>query len=785
MKRLISFLILISILASVHAQYKVRFILKEKTAYKHDSIFITGTFSNWDSTTNLKYLMKPSGPGEKSITLDLKAGPIKYKFHRGSWFKVEKQYSGLEVSDRDYTIKSDITLFDSVVAWRDEVLSDKKYALKNENSDTVRVSILVALASTYAFAPEFFNSDSALYYAQKALQFQQKIIASNKKRLVFSEGSSTQILRLQEIIATLMHSLGNYPKALEIRFENLNMAEQVKDKFFMVAAIRNITNDYLSMKDFQNVLKYGKLMDSTLGSLDKSDVRFKAEQWSAYRIIATAFYNLKQNDNALLYAKKMAALEFPSPNFYYLAYGNLLLADIYSAIGDKSSSFYYYRTSKANALSIYAIIPYANAHAGMARLFQKEGRIDSALIYARQSLSWFQGFKKDIQSWGENSLYYIADIYPLLADIYKDNNQLDSAYKYLHLSVAVKDSLYNSDKIRQFQALTINEAARRQQLEQQSREAKQQYDAKVKMYGLLTGLIVILIIALILYRNNKQKQSANTLLQSQKKEIEKTLGELKSTQSQLIQSEKMASLGELTAGIAHEIQNPLNFVNNFSEVNTELIDELQQEMEKGNLADAKAISNNIKENEQKINHHGKRADTIVKGMLQHSRSSSGVKEPTDINALADEYLRLAYHGLRAKEKSFNVTMKTNFDESIGKINVIPQDMGRVILNLITNAFYAVNEKKNQQMNGYEPTVSVSTKKLNGKVLISVKDNGNGIPQNVLDKIFQPFFTTKPTGHGTGLGLSMSYDIIKAHGGELQVETKIGEGATFIIQLPLQ
>jgi signal transduction histidine kinase len=266
--------------------------------------------------------------------------------------------------------------------------------------------------------------------------------------------------------------------------------------------------------------------------------------------------------------------------------------------------------------------------------------------------------------------------------------------------------------------------------------------------------------------------------------LEQTLSELKATQAQLIQSEKMASLGELTAGIAHEIQNPLNFVNNFSEVNTELIDELKQEADKGNIEEVKLIADDIKENEQKINHHGKRADAIVKGMLQHSRSSSGVKEPTDINALADEYLRLSFHGLRAKDKSFNAEIKTEFDESIGKINIIPQDIGRVILNLLNNAFYAVAEKTKQHPEDYEPTVTVSTKTVDNKVLISVKDNGNGIPQKVLDKIFQPFFTTKPTGQGTGLGLSLAYDIIKAHSGEIKVDTKEGEGTEFIIQIPI-
>ncbi len=281
-------------------------------------------------------------------------------------------------------------------------------------------------------------------------------------------------------------------------------------------------------------------------------------------------------------------------------------------------------------------------------------------------------------------------------------------------------------------------------------------------------------------RAERERSRAKELAQA--KEIEKAYNELKSTQSQLIQSEKMASLGELTAGIAHEIQNPLNFVNNFSEVNKELVDELQQELKAGKIDDAISISNDIKENEEKINHHGKRADAIVKGMLQHSRSSSGVKEPTDINALADEYLRLSFHGLRAKDKTFNADFKTDFDDHIGKIDVIPQDIGRVLLNLYNNAFYAVTEKKKQWGEKYKPEVYVSTKRVNGKVEIVVKDNGNGIPQKSLDKIFQPFFTTKPTGQGTGLGLSLSYDIIKAHGGDIKVETKEGEGAEFIIQL---
>ena len=371
----------------------------------------------------------------------------------------------------------------------------------------------------------------------------------------------------------------------------------------------------------------------------------------------------------------------------------------------------------------------------------------------------------------------------LLADIYEVLGKKDSAYKYLRNYqnlLKASNKLENTKQIFELQINSIVRDSKEQisQLEQESllKEQKNK-NQRLWIFSITGALLSALLIAIILYRNNKNKQKTNTVL-------EKTLSNLKSTQSQLIQSEKMASLGELTAGIAHEIQNPLNFVNNFSEVNSELIAEMKQAIDKGNLREVKSIADSIDENEQKIIVHGKRADGIVKNMLQHSRNSSNLKEPTNINDLANEYLRLAYHGLRAKDNSFNASMKTNFDETIGNINIIPQDIGRVILNLITNAFYAVTEKKNHAGNGYEPIVSLSTRKFNDTIEIKVADNGNGIPQKAFSKIFQPFFTTKPTGQGTGLGLSLSYDIVKAHNGELKVLTKEGDGSEFVILLPV-
>jgi signal transduction histidine kinase len=388
-------------------------------------------------------------------------------------------------------------------------------------------------------------------------------------------------------------------------------------------------------------------------------------------------------------------------------------------------------------------------------------------------------------------------------EIYEGLNDYRNAFRYQAKFQEMSDSVNAAVKAEKIATLTqelMYENKRAIQKASQDKELAIK-ESQIKTQKLIknisiVGLVLIFVFAVIFYIRFKEKRKLSLSL-------EKTLSELKGTQKQLIQSEKMASLGELTAGIAHEIQNPLNFVNNFSEVSNELIDEMNEELDNGDIKEAKIIASDIKSNLEKINHHGKRADSIVKGMLQHSRASGNKKAPTDINALADEYMRLAYHGLRAKDKSFNAELITDFDESIGKIDIIPQDIGRVILNLLTNAFYAVNEKKKSPLtpkggNTYKPTVKITTghsplteSQLStseggkGGVIITVTDNGNGIPDKVKEKIFQPFFTTKPTGSGTGLGLSLSYDIVKAHDGEMKVESQEGVGTTFSITLPFK
>lgn len=370
---------------------------------------------------------------------------------------------------------------------------------------------------------------------------------------------------------------------------------------------------------------------------------------------------------------------------------------------------------------------------------------------------------------------------------YKLNNLVDSAYKYQELTLIAKDSLYEIriKNLADFQSLSLEEAMRLENLEKEKIETQ----SKIRTYSFLAVLAVLLIIGFILYRNNRQKQKANIVLQEQKDKVESTLHELKSTQSQLIQSEKMASLGELTAGIAHEIQNPLNFVNNFSEVSAELVEEMKEELAVGNSQLAVEIAEDIKQNLEKINHHGKRADAIVKGMLEHSKRDSGQKEPTDLNALADDFLRLTYQSFLAKDPNFKVELQTNLDPDLPRISVIPQDIGKVLLNLYSNAFYACAIPQPPEGGGSKtPTVTLSTSTytpLEGGrgVKISVKDNGPGIPDSIKEKIFQPFFTTKPSGQGTGLGLSLSYDIVKAHGGELKVDSELGQFTTFEILLP--
>jgi len=637
-----------------------------------------------------------------------------------------------------------------------------KHELSQTKVDTSKVDLLGYIGWSFVFLDE----DSAANYGREGLEI--------AKQINYKTGEANCL----DLLSFSLSLNGNFIGALDFGFKNLSLAENLKDTILIATANSTLMTCYLEQDDYEQTLKYG-LQAELFSKSPKVDTRTRA---IILGLLGSAYEKLNQPDSALYYGLKSYALTKEWSGIY------LTLGNIYADKGMNAQALEYYRKGIPVAEKSAVYIDLVDIYNGMSKIFESTNQIDSSVYYAQKSIK-----QKGVQSYPEGELRAATQ----LAHIYNQKGMKDSTIKYLQLSIALREKLFSREKTREAQSYAFNEQIHQQELQQKIEQDQLKYQNRLNVYILLASLLILLLVAGGLWRRNIYRKRSFVLLQKQKQEtdtqkskVEQTLEELKNTQSQLIQSEKMASLGELTAGIAHEIQNPLNFVNNFSEVNKELLAEMNEEIEKGNYDEVKTIAKDVTDNEEKINHHGKRAGDIVKGMLQHSRTSTGVKEPTNINALADEYLRLSYHGLRVKDKDFNAEMVTDFDETIGKINIIPQDIGRVLLNLYNNAFYAVNEMQksvneqiSQNLISYEPTVSVTTKKLDNHVIITVSDNGNGISKNIVDKIFQPFFTTKPTGQGTGLGLSLSYDIIKAHGGEIKVESKEGEKSEFIIQLP--
>jgi signal transduction histidine kinase len=597
--------------------------------------------------------------------------------------------------------------------------------------------------------------DSGIKYAEQALLLTEKI---NYKRgtadchLVFG---STHGIR------------GNFSQAIEQLLNALNIYTEIGDDVGIASANLLLQGTYRDAGEYRKSLSHA-LQGERVADAKKvtGDLVFPGHHLAPLFLaeIGQTYVVMNRTDSALFYTQKAIEQKetFNGAEWNFPIY---LLATIQTQVGDYHQAQKNFHLSVELARQNEVERDVLQNFSGLSTMFKKAGVPDSAIYYAQiVAHSTLPDLEtKNLQEALNN-----------LAELYQKADNKDSAIKYILRSNYLRDSMYSNEKDRQLQNITFNERLKQQQIEAEQARFK----SRAQLYTMGAGLFVVLLVALLLWRNNLHKQKS-------KLEIEKAYNELKATQAQLIQSEKMASLGELTAGIAHEIQNPLNFVNNFSEVNNELIEELKMKNEKLKIGDNEVndLLNNLYQNNEKISVHGKRADSIVKGMLQHSRTSSGQKELTDINELVDEYLRLAYHGLRAKDKSFNAKFETHFDPSIGEINIVPQDFGRVLLNLINNAFYAVSEKARLGAASYQPLVVASTKRINDKVEIKVKDNGNGIPDSIKEKIFQPFFTTKPTGQGTGLGLSLSYDIVKAHGGELKVNTKEGEESEFIIQLP--
>ncbi|HJP62912.1 MAG TPA: ATP-binding protein, partial [Mucilaginibacter sp.] len=481
--------------------------------------------------------------------------------------------------------------------------------------------------------------------------------------------------------------------------------------------------------------------------------------------IARQYIDRKRLDSATYFNQKAYDLAIKKNLKKNLGYIIRNFGMIQFQKGDVAGAIAFYKKSLADSAARGNHYLQSEDYRRLAEAHRLMKKPDSVISYAQKA---FEHAKLDHNP----DLVQKATI--LLTQEYQLKNDYKNAFDYQQITIKARDSLFSQQKTLQVQNLAYSEEQRLKAIE----ASQVAYANKVRYYALLGVIGVFVLIAGILWYANGQRKKANGVLQS-------TLTDLKKTQTQLVQSEKMASLGELTAGIAHEIQNPLNFVNNFSEVNAELIAEMEQEIAAGRFDEVKAIATDVKANQQKISQHGKRADFIVKGMLQHSRTSTGEKQPTNLNVLADEFLKLSFHGLRAKDKSFNAEMATHFDSNLPKVNIAQQEIGRVLLNLYNNAFYAVNQKAKTANAGYKPEVSVSTSLENGNVVIKVKDNGNGIPDAIKEKIMQPFFTTKPTGEGTGLGLSLSYDIVvKGHGGKIDVNTKDGEGSEFTITLPV-
>ncbi|HEY9002970.1 MAG TPA: ATP-binding protein [Mucilaginibacter sp.] len=646
----------------------------------------------------------------------------------------------------------------SVFAQKPNIDSLKKAYNKNRQDTT--------LAEIYFFkSVDVFlttDVDSGMMYARKGLALSRKIHYKLGEVQALSS------------IATYQNISGDLPGSLKTTFQALPEAMQIKEMHVVASCYNTRGLTYSTMHD------YPKSLDNFYAAFHITEkYHYNEIEVTMLNNIARAYLDMNKPDSAYFFTKKAYDFAVKKKSFKNFGYLIRNFGIVEFKKGNNEIAIGYYQKAIKDTGSKNDHYLLSECYRRIAEAYQQMHKSDSSIFYAKNA---FENAKID------RNPDQVQRSTTLLTSEYKAVNDYKNAFYYQEVTQQAKDSLFSQQKTLQVQNLVFNEQQRRQE----AKEKETAYQNKVRFYTLLGVLGVFVLVAAILLFANSQRKKANSVLkqqndkiETQRKDLEKTVTDLKNTQRQLIQSEKMASLGELTAGIAHEIQNPLNFVNNFSEVNTELIEEMELEFDKGSITEVRPLISDIKANQQKISQHGKRADFIVKGMLQHSRASTGEKQLTNINVLADEFFKLSFHGLRAKDKSFNAEMVTHFDPALPKVNVVQQDIGRVLLNLINNAFYAVNQKAKTAGTDYKPVVELSTTHTDDHIEIKVRDNGNGIPESIKDKIMQPFFTTKPTGEGTGLGLSLSYDIIvKGHNGKINIESKEGEGSEFIIDLPL-
>jgi len=634
----------------------------------------------------------------------------------------------------------------------------KRELSKKTLADSSRLNTLGYLASAY----EEQKPDSAIYYDE------QTIIWANKHH------DTNTLVSARAGIGVALYIKGDYLESLNIELLCLRYYVANKQVIEQANTCNMIGNIYKGQENYPRALYYyRRCLKLATTSKDDRDIEYATFN------LATVFELTNVLDSALLYIKKAVIYEYADHN----RFNSFILdvwGDIYVKLKEYKKGLSLLLQSAALSKQKKNLRAYAIASVSLSKYYKRIKNQDSSIYWAKE------GFNGGKLVSAKLIIYQSAD---LLWSAYDDKHQIDSAFKYLKLSMLTKDAIYSTAKFQAIDALNAEEDKRIAEIA----NARATYQNNLKLYLLLFVIVIVLVVSFLLWRNSRIRQKALNLVKEQKKQtdIQKDAAEqalylLKETQTQLIQSEKLASLGELTAGIAHEIQNPLNFVNNFSEVSMELFDEMEIGFKNDDKQEILEIAADIRQNLEKILHHGRRADGIVKGMLQHSRASSNVKEQADINKLADEYLRLAYHGLRAKDKTFNAELKTYFGTGIPLIKMVPQDIGRVLLNLFNNAFYAVQQRQKTAGDDYKPEVTLTTSTENNNLLITVKDNGNGIPDTIRDKILQPFFTTKPTGEGTGLGLSLSYDIVvKEHGGQIRVDSIENRYTEFTILIPIQ
>lgn len=660
--------------------------------------------------------------------------------------------------------------------------TDSLYRELTGSNDTARYFAAVGLWKKYVE----IMPDSALVYSAKQIQIAEKL----KLRLLVGDaydnhGYALMVVgKFNESLKSMLMSISVYEKA---KFSSGDVPsckwlKNTREQASCDAEITRLNGLGDAYHDLGHLYTQMEQYTKAIGCYSKTIMLAKEIPSVSMEAFATmnlgrAFYYKQDIQTALKMARRSFEI-WPSQNDRYFTSMLNNLGQVFIRMNEADSARKYLFWSHAAAIESKNERSLGRVQYNLGLFYLTINKLDSAKGYVYASLDITKKLKlrKD---------EYMADT--LLAQIHKRSGNSDSAWFYMLAASKLRESLFNGQNTDEMMAIVQEDNVRKQAIEAANRD----YKIKLQKYGFLAGITFLFIVAMLLMYNNRQRSKANQLLSEKKSELEETVNQLQTTQRQLVHAEKMASLGELTAGIAHEIQNPLNFINNFSEVNREMVAELKDEISQSSLPENKKqpillLIDKILQNEAKILHHGKRADSIVKGMLQHSRSSTGKKEPVDINALADEYLRLSYHGLRAKDKSFNADIETSYDPSVGVIPVLPQDLGRVFLNLFTNAFYSVSAKKKSEGMDYKPIVSVNTKRNGSFAEISISDNGIGIKQSHLNKIFQPFFTTKPTGEGTGLGLSLSYEIItQGHGGTLRVNTQEGVGAEFIISIPVE